>query len=385
VANFQVPSSQGHYDYTALERVMWGLPAAQAIAETADRLDKNRVFVLAARSLSRTTNVVEGILSALGPRFAGLFDACKEHSPFDSIVEAAAAAREADPDLIVSVGGGSVVDAGKVVLVCLRENLFTVDALIERTRETETPSELRQIAVPTTLSGAEFTNIAGGTNPRTRTKSMIAGKNLCPHTVILDPATCLHTPERLWFATAIRSVDHAAEGYCAKATNPLIQAQALRALQLFSTSLRATKLDPADLEARLQSQHAVWLATASLGRVSMGASHGLGYLLGTLGGVPHGETSCVFLPSVLKWNAPETAQAQKDIAQALGAPGLSASDAIGRLLDDLGLPRRLRDVGANRDLVDKIADHALSHPVVLANPRPITCREDVMEILEMAW
>lgn len=129
---------------------------------------------------------------------------------------------------------------------------------------------------------------------------------------------------------------------------------------------------------------ATWLAASGLGRVPMGASHGIGYVLGTVCGVPHGYTSCVMLPAVLRWNAACIGPAQADIAEALGASGSSAADAVAALLDNLGLPRRLDDVGVDASQIPLIAERALHNPVVRANPRPITTVADVMEILSFA-
>jgi alcohol dehydrogenase class IV len=115
------------------------------------------------------------------------------------------------------------------------------------------------------------------------------------------PELTLLTPEGLWYSTAIRSLDHAIESYCAAAANPFIRATTWQAIRLFFSSLRTTRRDPSDLSARLASQ--VWLATTGLFRVPMGASHGISYLLGSVGGAPHGHTSCVTLPAVLRWPA----------------------------------------------------------------------------------
>jgi maleylacetate reductase len=128
----------------------------------------------------------------------------------------------------------------------------------------------------------------------------------------------------------------------------------------------------------------VWLAAQSLGRVSMGASHGIGYLLGTMCGVPHGHTSCVMLPAVLTWSEASAPKAQREIAAALGRAGQPASVVVGELIANLGMPRRLADVGVAPDRFEEIAERAARHPVVRANVRPIREASDVMEILNLA-
>lgn len=380
--NFQLPP-QGVYDYIPRARIIWGQPGTEAVREEIG--DTARIFILTTPSLVNKTPVIENLQAGLGDQCVGIFHAIGEHTPFGDVVTAAQATRAAQADIVLSVGGGSVIDATKAVILCLRENIDTVEALSARVGQvSEGPGGPRHICIPTTLSGAEHTEFAGGINPATGTKELLGGTHICPQTVILDPAMTLYTPETLWLSTAIRSVDHAVEGICAPDSNPLIQAEALGALALFAKSLRRSKQAPDDLTARLESMHAVWLATASIGRVMHGASHGLGYLLGALGGVPHGVTSCVFLPAVLDWNISVTADKQSQIAAALGAPEQTAGDAVRRLVADLELPGTLTEVGADDALKQKIAEYAMAHPVVLANPRPITAPDDVHEIMALA-
>ena len=219
---------------------------------------------------------------------------------------------------------------------------------------------------------------------KTQLKERYTGNDICPQVVILDPSLTLHTPDWLWLSTAIRSVDHAVEGLCSSSTNPLMPPMALNSLQLFARSLRETFKDREDIFPRSLSQKAVWMIAKNLGNTSMGASHGIGYLLGSIGSVPHGYTSCVMLPAVLKWNESFNKEKQKWISNALGRPKLSAAEAVGELVSDLGLPTTLGEVGIKDDQWDKIADYGLKHPTVLSNPRPITKKDDIIEILKLA-
>ena len=201
---------------------------------------------------------------------------------------------------------------------------------------------------------------------------------------MLDPGLAEHTADWLWFSTGIRAVDHAVEGFLAPGASAYIRGQCLAALSIFAKALRQAKRDHDDLAARSEAQQAVWLSSAAIGRVSMGASHGIGYVLGGAFDVPHGYTSCVMLPAVLASDAEADADAQAPIATALGRPDLSASDAVRGLISDLGLPRRLADVGVGPDDLGEIASRAAENPVVHANARPVRSAEDVMEILRLA-
>lgn len=375
----------GSYRNVPIERIEWSVTAASAISAEAERLGAKRVLLVASRTLIQNTNVVTDTRDALGDRFAAMFDGCKEHSPLETVLDCALLAHEIKPDLIATIGGGSHIDTAKIVQLCLTHSVRSLEQLqTYANTSTTAPSVVRQIIVPTTLSGAEFGNVAGALDSARKLKVSFLAPDMCGRVIVLDPWASLHTPEWLWLSTAIRSVDHAIEGYCAVRSNPWIRGTALHALGLFAQSLRRTKTDPGDVEARLQSLQAVWLATAGLARVPMGASHGIGYLLGSMGGVPHGYTSCVMLPAVLKWNEAVNADLQRPIAEALGKPELSASGAVASLLDDLKMPRTLKDVGIGEDLIPKIAEQAAKSPAVANNPRPIRSPEDAMEILSLA-
>jgi len=375
------------YTYLPLERVIFGRPAAEAAAAEAARIGAKRVFMVASKSLARETPVVRAIADALGERYVGLFDGCIAHTPWPSVIEAADRVRAAAPDLILTVGGGTPIDTVKILQLCLAHGVTEPEGL-ERLRSTEIkearPSPVRQVVVPSTLSGAEFSNIGGGTDLRTRLKHSFSGADIGARSVILDPEVTLHTPAWLWLSTGVRGVDHAVEALCSIEAHPYCDGLALHALRLFAQALPRTKSAPADLEARLACQQASWLAASTIARVNYGASHGIGHALGAAADVPHGYTSCVMLPHVMRHNEPATHAKQKMIAEALGHDG-PAAEAVAQLIRRLGLPATLRDVGVKREQLARIAEASLKSHWVRTNPQPIRAPEDVMRLLEAAW
>lgn len=383
------------YAYLALERVVFGQPAAEAVAAEAARIGAQRVFIVSSQTLSRQTPVVRGIAGALGMRYAGLFDECVAHTPWPSVVAAAEAVRAARPDLILTVGGGTPIDTVKILQICLAhgvvqpEQLDALHASIgpdgRRVDPQIKPSPVRQIAVPTTLSGAEFSNLGGGTDPRTRIKHSFTGADIGARSVILDPAITVHTPQWLWLSTGVRGMDHAVEALCSVDAHPYCDGLALHALRLFADGLPRTQANPADLAARLLCQQASWLAASTIARVNYGASHGIGHALGAAAGVPHGHTSCVMLPHVLRYNEPATREKQQLISQALGRPGEAAAEAAAALIAALGQPASLRAVGVKREQLPAIAEASMKNLWVRSNPRPLRSSEDVMQLLEAAW
>jgi alcohol dehydrogenase class IV len=380
----------GAYNYLPLERVIFGRPAAEAAAEEAARIGAQRVFVVSSKTLSRRTSEVKAIQKSLGEKYCGLFDDCIAHTPWPSVIEAAEAVRAAKPDLILTVGGGTPIDTVKILQIALAHGVRRpedLDPLHTAVRPDGSrfipkisPSPVRQVIVPTTLSGAEFSNIGGGTDPRTRLKHSFSGADVGARSVILDPAITVHTPEWLWRSTGVRGIDHAVEALCSIEANPYCDGLALHALRLFSKHLAGTSL--AD---RLLCQQASWLAASTIGRVAYGASHGIGHALGAAADVPHGHTSCVMLPHVMRYNYEVSKDKQDSIREALGVRSGSAADAVAKLIADLGQPATLQAVGVKREQLPKIAEASMKSAWVRSNPRPIRSPEDVMRLLEAAF
>ena len=386
----------GTFTVQAQEQIIFGRPAEEAVVAQAERLGASRVFVTSTQSLDRLDQgPLQRIVAALGDRHAGTHARIGSHSPREDVAAAANRAREVQADLLVAVGGGSVVDATKAMQLCLWLGLETAEAMepycsgFERTRSAElvVPADpVRMISVTTTLSASEFTRNAGITDTRSNTKQSFNHRMLVPRVVILDPAATLDTPEWLLFSTGIRAVDHAVETYCAKGASPATEALSLHGLRLLTRALRGIKAGPRDLAPRLEAQFGMWQAIAPIAAgVFTGASHGIGYALGATYGVPHGQTSCVMLPAVLRWNATLNGERQRALSEAMGAPDRPAADLVAELVADLDLPGSLQAVGIRREDLDELAERALSYHPVQVNPRKIETVDDVREILELAW
>jgi alcohol dehydrogenase class IV len=377
----------GRVAFSRMEEVVFGEPAAAAVAGIAERLEAKRVLVMASATLDRSGDGVAAIRGALGQRLAGQYQGMPAHSPRAAVLDATRQARAAGADLIVTVGGGSLTDAAKAVRLCLANDIDSIEAM-DALRPGGPPSRapaVRQVSVPTTLSAGEFSAIAGVTDERSRVKELFRHPGIIPTAVVLDPAMTLATPEWLFLSTGIRAVDHCVEGICATEAHPFADAQALRGLALLAAGLPRVKANPGDLTARLDCQLGAWLSMAPLATgVPMGASHGIGYVLGAAFDIPHGHTSCIMLPAVMRWNLPANAERQALVAAAMGAPEASAATLLHRLIDSLDMPRSLSAVGIGRDAFDRIAEGAMGTPWVPRNPRPIAGPAEVLEILELA-
>jgi maleylacetate reductase len=387
---------QGIHRYPPMDRVIYGIPLAQALADEVNRLDARAVYVMASGTLNRETDVIDTVRQVLGNRLAEVCARIGSHTPRIDVVAATNEARAVKADLILTVGGGSVTDAAKMVGLCLGNDVSTPEdldrfrAVITPDGKTERPPTkapaVRSIDVPTTLSAGEFTSFAGCTDTVRHVKESFGHPLMMPQAVILDPAVTVHTPQWLFLSTGIRAVDHAVEDICSINPTPFSDGTSMQALRLLCSGLPAVKADPADLEARLNCQLGAWMSImGSQNGVTKGASHGIGHVLGGTADVPHGYTSCVMLPHVLRFNEPVNAERQKWVSEALGRPDETAGDAVASLIASLGLPATLRDVGVKPEQLDAIAAGSMHDRWVHTNPRKIDGPQAVRALLDAAW
>lgn len=355
------------FSFAAVERLYYGEPAAAALLREVERVGARRVFMMVSGTLRRETDEITKLQDALGSRVVGIFDNMPPFTPRDAVIAAANQARAVDADLIVTFGGGSLTDAGKIVQLCLRHNLTKVDDL-EPYRVVIHPDgtrhlpqydgpTIRQVAIPTTLSAGETGAQGGSLDPRGGVKQSYRHPLFVPRASIYDPRVTVHTPMWIWLSTGVRALDHAIELLCAPRADPISDGNALQTLRLLSRALPRVKRDPNDLEARLDCQFAAWISLmARQYGLTLGISHAIGHTLGNHAGVPHGYTSCVMLPPAMRYNQPVVAERHRLVAEAMGHPNDDAADVVQAFIADLGMPGRLADVGVGRDQFAIIAE-----------------------------
>jgi maleylacetate reductase len=319
----------GTHTFLPTERVHFGAGSLEKVEEEARKGD--RAFVVTGRSLHEKTDLVRRVEALLGAKHAGTFAGMGQHTPRSAVEEAAREARDAD--LLVSLGGGSVIDGTKAVA-----------------RELGYPT---QVAVPTTLSGAEWAHRVGVTDEAKGRKGGFADPRAVPQVVVLDPDATLFTPEKLWLSTGIRALDHAVEGFLFGGEHPVTDVTGLEGARRLFEYLPRSKQQPDDVEVRLELQIAAWLSYFGPANTPMGLSHQLGRRIGASYEVPHGVTSCITLAPALgvaRDRMPE--DRWRRLEEAIGGdPGERVSALVGAL----DLPSRLRDVGVPEEDLEKVA------------------------------
>ncbi len=328
-------------------RVHFGAGSLDKLKEEAEEAD--RAFVVTGRSLFEETDLVRRIEDMLGGKHAGTFSGMSEHTPGSAVEETAEEAEGAD--LLVSVGGGSVMDGTKAVTARL--------------------GYPNQVAVPTTLSGAEWAHLVGVTDEEAGRKSGFADAQAVPPVVILDPEATVYTPEKLWLSTGIRALDHAIEGFLSTAEHPIEDVLALEGARRLVDCLPRSKEEPDDLDLRLRLQLASWMAYFGPLNTPMGLSHELGRRIGASYDVPHAYTSCMILSPTLAVVGDRVVEDRWTmLTNALGG---EPTERVATLVEDLELPNRLRDTGVPEEDLDTIAEEFEDRA------------EDAREILRRAW
>lgn len=377
---------RGRFQPPSRQIVIYGEPLGQALPRLLKEFWVGNAVLVTNSSLAVEGGLADRLADVMGSTCSNRISGIRANTPRDDVIRVTAALRSRGVEAVVTLGGGSVVEAVKSARICLTNNVGTAEDM-DRLKYTTTAAAPRPylISVPTTLSAAEFTQFAGVTDARTNVKDAFHHPDLAPDAVILDPEATLITPETLWLSTGLRALDHAIETWCARDAAPYGDATALHAARMLGQSLLRTSEAPNDLEARLACQVGAWMSIqgATVG-VSHGASHGIGHGLSAVTGMTHGITSCVMLPHVLRYNAVTDGARQAVLSEALGAAGRPLADVVADLVRDLGLPSRLRDAGAGHDQLERVAETVLANPGVKENTRPIPDKAALMSILEAA-
>jgi alcohol dehydrogenase class IV len=395
---------EGRFTLLPMDDVFYGPGSVAQLAGVLEANGVRRALLVTGRTLATKTKLVEKVQAAAGGRIAGVFSDTVQHVHSQSVLDAAAYARSIGADGVVSFGGGSPNDTGKAVLLALAENI-TDSAGFERMRARfEYPSTLEippikgqcvpLVAISTTLSGGECTHFVGITDERRKVKDLYIDKKLTAKAIILDAELTLDTPQWLWLSSGMRSVDHCIEAICSELSHPFTDALAAHALGELARYLRECKANPNDLVARTRAHVAAWMSVCGLANVTLGLSHGIGHQLGARCNVPHGQTSCVMMHSVMSWNRDHVGDKQRWIAEIMGVDTSAMDTATARkagreavlqLVKDLDQPWRLRDVGVRKEDFPGLAADAIADMIVATNPRPVKLVNEVLEVLELAY
>jgi len=388
----------GEYDFTRLETVVFGVGKVEALGRELSRRGAKRALIVTGKTLGQS-KLLDQVKRAAGNALAGVFTGAAQHVPSQTVTELVAEARRVGADAMVSFGGGSPIDTVKNAawqLMGGRAGSRTIDFASAATTS-GSGGEILHIAIPTTLSAGEFTPAGGVTDESTKVKGVVADPRLQARAVILDPALTVETPAWLWASTGMRALDHAVEGSYSTRHQLVTDTLASKAIALLNAHLLPSLQTHGDdeLEHRVQCQLAAWLSNFGMSSNSRGGiSHALGQQIGPMWNVPHGITSCITLPHVMRLMAGVAADRFAPIAQGFEvrfdprsprSSAMECADRTARFIGKFEVPTRLRDVGVPREEISRIAGTVLEE-VKRANTVGVEVTlEQLVGILDAAY
>ena len=331
----------GLFSYSNPRAIHWGPGSLTQLEPELKRLQANRVALFTTRSLLAEGKLIGSVRGAMGDAEAPTTLVISQHAPFAQIEAAVEQATEASVDGVVSFGGGSAIDAAKIVAVKLAD------------RRGLAYRGLPHIAIPTTLSVAELAGGAGFTN-EAGDKAGTRDVRLLLDTVIYDAGLTLATPMSLWLSTGIRALDHAVEGFLAEGEHPFSDTMALEGIRRLFESLPRAMAAPLDIDVRTENQLAAWFTFTLPGQSAGGLSHVMGKQIGARHGVPHGVTSCLLLPHVMRYLAKKMPERIAMLGKATGS-GDAAGD-VQHLIASLELPQHIADYGVGEPDLRRAAE-----------------------------
>jgi alcohol dehydrogenase class IV len=317
----------------------------------------------------------ERVVRALGHTLVSTAASVEPHLPADTVRAVLADAQALGVDGLVTLGGGSVVDAGKAVS-------FFVE------RQEGTPGRgaldrpaLPHVALPSTYCPGVLAGTFTMTDPHTRTKGVAGSTTTTPAAVLFDPDLLADLGPATAAGTALDALGAAMEGAWAIGRAPETEALALAASQRIAGVLPLVIDTPDDDVVRADLLEGVVLAARVLQQTGPGPHQALAQLLGGRSGAPHGVLSAILLPHVARWQAQGDPVAFDRLEEALGGP---PDLAVSELLERTGLPDRLGALGLPLDDLDAVARLSQAHPG-LARARPPMREDEVRGLLAEAW
>lgn len=325
------------FNFLPMDRVVYGKKSINTLNGHIERLGKRKALIVTGSSVSKG-KFFSSICNIIGIDYV-VFSDVTQHSPIEEIEHAIESFRNNGCDIIISVGGGSVIDSSKMI-----RHYYDV--------------KVPQIAIPTTLSASEFSHIAGYTIDSE--KNGVRDKAITPTMVIIDPDAAKETPDRLWRSTGIRSLDHAIETIFSNGESEIARIMALGAIEKLFKNLMG-KSD----ENRLECFMAAWYSYFEVYDSKMGLSHNIGKVIGSKWEIPHGITSCMTLPLAMKYYGKYKVKETSEIKHVLAGTPYGNTEpwiAVSKFIENLGLASKPLDYSLTKNDIPYIMEKLKDKP-----------------------
>jgi alcohol dehydrogenase class IV len=379
-------------------RIAFGAGAVGKLAALVEQAGGRRALVLCGATVA-SGEMLAQVKAGLGDKLAAVFAEVEPHTPIEMVDRALAQFRASGADTIVTVGGGSAIDAGKAVALMLATGGDLTRYAIRYTPGGEMerrPLPARgvpHIAVPTTAgSASDVMPTAGCRDSQSRRKLLFWDATLVPTATVLDPEMAVHTPAALTAATGMTAMARAVESLYSAKRHPISTALALHAVRLLRDALPRSIAAPHDLDARAACQMACTMSGMAAINAMVSVVHAIGHIVGGRYGLQHGVSHTILLAPAMRLLLPIIGDDQTLLVDALGGRRPGSADADGAVAAALmsafvrGLPlqQRLRDLGILEAELAEIAQATMSDYMMANLPRPMA-EAEVLALLRNAW
>lgn len=372
------------FEFATATRIVFGPGSIAELPDIAAAFGRRALVVTGRDKIRRAGTVAD--LEARGFT-CSLFGAAGEPT-IEMVREGAALARASGSTVIIAIGGGSAIDAGKAIAALAANPGDVLDYIevIGRAAALENPA-LPFIAVPTTAgTGSEVTRNAVLGSSSHGVKASLRSASMLPRVALVDPDLTLGLPRAVTATTGLDALTQLIEPYVSRRANPLTDALCLEGLRLVAANLRRACEDGRDAAARAGMSCASLLGGLALANAGLGVVHGFAAPIGGMFDAPHGAICAAVLPHGMAANIqamPETGR-YRTIARVLtGNAGASADDGVAwvrALTEDLRIPS-LRSSGVTPDRFEEIASKAAAASSMKANPVTLS-QAELRQVLE---
>jgi alcohol dehydrogenase class IV len=369
-------------DLSYVTDVWFGPGAAREVPALLARFGCGRPLVVTDANL-----VALGLVARLGLAGYELYAGTQTNPSEASLQQCLAKFWDSGCDSVVALGGGASIDLAKLVaMMTVHEPPLAQYAILNdgsaRIRAPAPPL----IAVPTTAGSGSEVGRAALIRLDSGRKLGFLSALLVPRAAVCDPELTLSMPPQLTAATGIDAISHCVETYLSTRVNAVADAIALEGLARGWRAIRRAVADGADLEAREQMMHCALMGGLAFQK-SLGAVHSLSHPLGALGDarLHHGTLNALFLAPVLRFNYEACRPRLGALARAMGLTAAAdVPEAFARLVQELGLPRHLRELGVPREALATLAPQAAEDHRTATHPRAFGERE-ARQLYAEAW
>ena len=323
-----------------------------------------------------------------------VFDMVHPNPLIEDIDDAVRLYKAENCDGIIGLGGGSPIDAAKVVAVLAVNPAPLTQYDIMAPKKTDIKGLLPPIiAIPTTAgTGSEVGRCSVITNTAKNAKFLVCNPQMLPARAILDPLLTVALPPMLTAGTGMDALTHNIEALVVDTFHPMCDAIALKGIELVAENLEKAVKNPTDIKARGNMMVAAMMGAVAFQK-DLGAAHSLAHPLSTLCNIPHGMANAICLPYVMRFNAEVSANLYAKVARCFGIDTSNLSDmqaaerAIQAVIDlntRIGIPPTLADAGATQDQLENLAKKAFDDPSHGSNPRTCT-QADLLMLYQQAF